>query len=75
MTDYRAELSEYLRNRMAAVAPNLTVMVGELVGARLIAHAGAGQLRRSTAVLLASLTGAPPTPAELLCLCFWVCRL
>jgi nucleolar protein 58 len=25
---------------MAAVAPNLTVLVGELVGARLIAHAG-----------------------------------
>ena len=26
--------------RMNAIAPNLTVMVGELVGARLIAHAG-----------------------------------
>jgi len=25
---------------MMAVAPNLTVLVGELVGARLIAHAG-----------------------------------
>ena len=25
---------------MSAIAPNLTVMVGELVGARLIAHAG-----------------------------------
>jgi nucleolar protein 58 len=25
---------------MNAIAPNLTVMVGELVGARLIAHAG-----------------------------------
>ena len=25
---------------MAAVAPNLTVLVGELVGARLIAHVG-----------------------------------
>jgi len=34
------QLYEYLRNRMAAIAPNLTVMVGELVGARLIAHAG-----------------------------------
>eukprot|EP00173_Palmaria_palmata_P003479 Plantae.Rhodophyta-Palmaria_palmata.ctg3654.p1 GENE.Plantae.Rhodophyta-Palmaria_palmata.ctg3654~~Plantae.Rhodophyta-Palmaria_palmata.ctg3654.p1 ORF type:complete len:285 (+),score=93.61 Plantae.Rhodophyta-Palmaria_palmata.ctg3654:476-1330(+) len=33
-------LYEYLRNRMTAIAPNLTVMVGELVGARLIAHAG-----------------------------------
>lgn len=25
---------------MIAIAPNLTMMVGELVGARLIAHAG-----------------------------------
>lgn len=40
MTDYRATLYEYLKNRMTAVAPNLTVLVGELVGARLIAHAG-----------------------------------
>ena len=37
---YRASLFDYLRQRMAAIAPNLTVMVGELVGARLIAHAG-----------------------------------
>jgi len=38
--EYRAQLFAYLKNRMAAIAPNLTVMVGELVGARLIAHAG-----------------------------------
>lgn len=37
---YRRQLGEYLRNRMNAIAPNLTVMVGELVGARLIAHCG-----------------------------------
>lgn len=37
---YRAQLFDYLKNRMNAIAPNLTVMVGELVGARLIAHAG-----------------------------------
>ena len=37
---YRASLYEYLKHRMNAIAPNLTVMVGELVGARLIAHAG-----------------------------------
>lgn len=36
----RAQLYEYLKNRMMAIAPNLTKMVGELVGARLIAHAG-----------------------------------
>jgi len=40
MSAYRAQLSDYLKNRMNAIAPNLTVMVGELVGARLIAHAG-----------------------------------
>ena len=40
LADYRAQLSDYLKSRMAAIAPNLTVMVGELVGARLIAHAG-----------------------------------
>jgi nucleolar protein 58 len=40
ITQYRAELFEYLRNRMAAIAPNLTALLGELVGARLIAHSG-----------------------------------
>lgn len=38
--EYRRTLWEYLQNRMQAIAPNLSVMVGELVGARLIAHAG-----------------------------------
>ncbi|KAG1828810.1 hypothetical protein EV424DRAFT_1383731 [Suillus variegatus] len=40
ITAYRAQLAEYLRNRMNAVAPNLTALVGDLVGARLISHAG-----------------------------------
>jgi nucleolar protein 58 len=40
ISQYRTELYNYLKNRMQAIAPNLTVMVGELVGARLIAHAG-----------------------------------
>ena len=40
LTDYRANLQEYLKNRMQALAPNLTAVVGELVGARLICHAG-----------------------------------
>jgi len=38
--EYRAQLYEYLKNRMISIAPNLTVLVGELVGARLISHAG-----------------------------------
>ncbi|KAF8511190.1 Nop-domain-containing protein [Gautieria morchelliformis] len=40
ITAYRSQLAEYLRNRMNAIAPNLTALVGELVGARLISHAG-----------------------------------
>ena len=40
LQEYRAQLFEYLKNRMMAVAPNLTILVGELVGARLISHAG-----------------------------------
>ncbi|CAG7554775.1 unnamed protein product [Fusarium equiseti] len=38
--NYRAQLSSYLESRMRAIAPNLTALVGYLVGARLIAHAG-----------------------------------
>lgn len=37
---YREQLSNYLSSRMKAIAPNLTQLVGELVGARLIAHSG-----------------------------------
>jgi nucleolar protein 58 len=40
ITEYRNQLYEYLKNRMNAIAPNLTALVGELVGARLISHAG-----------------------------------
>jgi len=40
ISEYRNQLYEYLKNRMLAVAPNLTALVGELVGARLISHAG-----------------------------------
>ncbi|GLG96101.1 Nucleolar protein 58 [Gryllus bimaculatus] len=40
ISGYRAQLFDYLRSRMMAITPNLTILVGELVGARLIAHAG-----------------------------------
>jgi len=40
LSEYRIQLFDYLQNRMQAIAPNLTVLVGELVGARLISHAG-----------------------------------
>ncbi|TYJ24040.1 hypothetical protein E1A91_A08G234000v1 [Gossypium mustelinum] len=40
LSEYRAQLYDYLKSRMNTVAPNLTALVGELVGARLIAHGG-----------------------------------
>jgi len=40
LSQYRKQLYEYLKQRMSAIAPNLTAMIGELVGARLLAHAG-----------------------------------
>ncbi|PHH63292.1 hypothetical protein CDD81_6149 [Ophiocordyceps australis] len=39
-TEYRGQLSSYLESRMRAIAPNLTALLGYLVGARLIAHTG-----------------------------------
>lgn len=40
MYEYRESLANYLKARMSAVAPNLSAMVGEIVGSRLIAKAG-----------------------------------
>nr|CAI5835635.1 unnamed protein product [Callosobruchus analis] len=40
LADYRKQLAEYLRSKMSDVAPNLATLIGEQVGARLIAHAG-----------------------------------
>ncbi|CAI0442156.1 unnamed protein product [Linum tenue] len=40
LSEHRPQLYDYLKSRMNTVAPNLTALVGELVGARLIAHGG-----------------------------------
>lgn len=40
ISEYRQNLAEYLKNRMNAVAPNLTILIGELVAAKLISHSG-----------------------------------
>ncbi|RID76564.1 hypothetical protein BRARA_B03529 [Brassica rapa] len=40
LAEYRAQLYDYLKSRMNTIAPNLTALVGELVGARLISHSG-----------------------------------
>ena len=47
ISQYRAQLYDYLKNRMTAIAPNLTLMVGELIGARLIAHAGKNYIMKT----------------------------
>jgi len=40
LNEYRSKLSTYLGDKMNQCAPNLTALIGNQVGARLIAHAG-----------------------------------
>lgn len=40
LADYRKSLFQYLVNKMSVVAPNLASLIGEVVAARLISHAG-----------------------------------
>merc|ERR1712134_100164 len=40
LANFRKELTEYLRSKMSSVAPNLAALIGDVVGARLISHAG-----------------------------------
>uniref|UniRef100_A0A8C5Q2G9 Nucleolar protein 56 n=1 Tax=Leptobrachium leishanense TaxID=445787 RepID=A0A8C5Q2G9_9ANUR len=40
LSEYRKGLQEYLRSKMNQVAPSLSALIGEVVGARLISHAG-----------------------------------
>merc|ERR1712110_917128 len=40
LAEYRKELSKYLQDKMGNVAPNLAALIGDVVGARLISHAG-----------------------------------
>ena len=39
-TKYRKAIASYLITKMGVVAPNLATLIGEVVGARLISHAG-----------------------------------
>ena len=38
--NFKSQLQQYLKNRMYKIAPNLTAITGERVGAKLILHAG-----------------------------------
>ncbi|KAK1142175.1 Nucleolar protein 56 [Aspergillus melleus] len=40
LSQYRKSLHSYLVSKMSVVAPNLAALIGEIVGARLISHAG-----------------------------------
>merc|ERR1719160_1621456 len=40
LAEYRQKLGNYLQIKMRKFAPNLSALIGELVGARLISHAG-----------------------------------
>ncbi|MCJ1224093.1 snoRNP complex protein nop56 [Toensbergia leucococca] len=40
LANYRKSLHSYLVSKMGIVAPNLAALIGEVVGARLISHAG-----------------------------------
>jgi nucleolar protein 56 len=40
LAQYRKELANYLAEKMNVVAPSLTSLIGERIGARLISHAG-----------------------------------
>src|SRR6202041_4069198 len=54
--EYREELCEYIRIKMEALAPNLAVLVGDQIGAKIIARAGSlvnlARLPSSTVQLL-----------------------
>merc|ERR1712168_1378191 len=56
LTDYRKELSAYLQSKMGQVALNLATLIGDVVGARLISHAGS----------LTNLAKAPASTVQIL---------
>lgn len=56
LVEYRKKMSEYLTSKMAGVAPNLATLIGDQVGARLIAHAGS----------LTNLAKAPASTVQIL---------
>jgi nucleolar protein 56 len=56
LSQYRQQLHEYLNSKMQSVAPNLGALIGEVVGARLISHAGS----------LTNLAKAPASTVQIL---------
>ncbi|XP_018407570.1 PREDICTED: nucleolar protein 56-like [Cyphomyrmex costatus] len=56
LVEYRKKMADYLTRKMAGVAPNLATLIGDQVGARLIAHAGS----------LTNLAKAPASTVQIL---------
>jgi nucleolar protein 56 len=56
LAKFRQDLYDYLVSRMSQVAPNLAALIGEVVGARLISHAGS----------LVNLAKAPASTVQIL---------
>ena len=56
LLEYRVQLYAYLQDKMAVVAPNLGELIGEVVAARLISHAGS----------LTNLAKAPASTVQIL---------
>ena len=56
LCEFRNKLHHYLSDKMDAVAPNLKALIGDQVGARLIAHAGS----------LTNLAKAPASTVQIL---------
>merc|ERR1712225_70194 len=56
LADMRKTLGDYLKKKMDMVCPNLTTLIGETVGARLISHAGS----------LTNLAKAPASTVQIL---------
>jgi nucleolar protein 56 len=49
LADYRLNLRKYLVDKMNVVAPNLSALIGETIGARLISHAWVSTYMEATA--------------------------
>lgn len=56
LAEYRQKLHTYLHEKMQVVAPNLSALIGEVIGARLISHAGS----------LTNLAKAPASTVQIL---------
>ncbi|KAM0677622.1 hypothetical protein BDAP_001767 [Binucleata daphniae] len=55
---YKNNLAEYLKTRMNSIAPNLTALVGDIIGARLIAKAGSLSAMSKMAASTVQILGA-----------------